>query len=140
MKNKVVFGVIAGFAAGAAAAIAGKLAVDKVVGEIKNELTEQSFVSPDGNNHVTLSYGFSETAKGLTYIKIEASAEGKKDVCKLIVFAKKHEDLFEGEWVDNDKFALLIGGGKRKQCCDVSFNGEQIVARYYMTKVSSERQ
>ena len=40
----------------------------------------------------------------------------------------------DGEWIDNNHFKLLIGNGKRKQCCDVSFDGEQINALYYLVK------
>lgn len=134
MKKKVLAGAIFGFMAGAAAAIAGKMAVDKVVKEIKGELDDESFVSPLGENVVTISCGSSESAKGLTYIKVRASSESKSDTCELIAFARKKATAIVGEWLDEDHFKLLIGNGKRKQCCDVNFEGEQIVAHYYFVK------
>ena len=135
MKKSVVFGVIAGFAAGAAAAITGKMAVDKVVKEIKGELSEESFISPDGNNIVTLYYGTSKSAKGLTYVNVKAASADNKDSCQLVILTRKRPMTFDGEWTDNDNFMLLIGNGKRKQCCDVTFDSEQITARYYLLKV-----
>jgi len=134
MKKSTVFGLIAGFAAGVAAAVVGKTVVDKTVSEIKSDLREQSFTSPEGDHHVTLSYGSSDTAKGLTYVKIKASADCKEDTCKLVALAKKSDELFSGEWDDNDHFTLLIGGGKRKQCCDVDFTGDEIEMLYYLQK------
>jgi hypothetical protein len=136
MKKSVIIGSLAGFAVGAVAAVAGKIAVDKVVGEIKQDLGDNVFTSPEGNNTVTLSYGSSDTAKGLTYVKVRATAEGKEDDCKLVIFTKKKNDgiCISGEWVDNGQFKLLIGSGKRKQCCDVTFGEEQISAVYYLQK------
>ena len=134
MKKKVLAGAIFGFVTGAAAAIAGKMAVDKIVKEIKGELDDESFVSPSGENVVTISCGSSESAKGLTYIKVRASSEAKADTCELIAFARKKATAIVGEWSDEDHFKLLIGNGKRKQCCDVNFDGEQIVAHYYFIK------
>ena len=68
MKNNAILGAVIGFAAGTAAAIAGKIAVDKVVEEIKGELGDQTFTSPEGNNRVTISSGSSTTAKGRSSI------------------------------------------------------------------------
>jgi len=134
MKKNSVFAVAMGFAAGAAAVFAGKIAADKIVGEIKNDLSGHTFVSPDGSNFVTLSYGSSESAKGLTFIRVTAGASESEDNCKLVVFAKKSDELFSGEWDENDRFRLLIGTGRRKQCCDVTFGGEEITAHYYLLK------
>ncbi len=131
MKNKAIFGIIAGVAAGAAVAVTAK----KVVKEIKSDLNEATFVSPEGDNMVVLTFGASKTARGLTYIKATATSSAKDDSCKLIAFSKKNS-LMEGEWTDNDHFKLLLGSGKRKQCCDVSFDGEQICALYYLVKNS----
>ena len=134
MKKFFVLGLLAGVAAGAAAAIAGKILVDKIVGEIKNDLDDYTFTSPDGSNSVTLSYGSSETAKGLTFVRVKATSEVIDDDCKLIAFAGKADEMFYGEWSDNEHFKLLIGNGKCKQCCDVEFNQDAIVARYYLQK------
>ena len=132
MKKSTVIGLVLGVAVGTAAAITTK----KIVKEIKGDLTDKDFVSPDGNNTVTLSFGTSETARGLTYIKVNATSSSKEDSCKLIAFAIRKDDFLHGEWSDNDHFKLLIGCGKRKQCCDVNFEEDQIVAHYYLVKDS----
>lgn len=137
MKKSTVFGVCAGFALGAAAAIAGAITFDKIAKEIKGDTDELTFASPEGDNAVTLTFGASQTAKGLTMFKITAVSESKTDTCRLIVFAKKKEEFLQGEWLDNEHFKLRIGSGKRKQCCDVSFEGEEINARYYLMKVDA---
>ena len=132
MKTKTIVGIIAGVAAGTAVALTTK----KVVKEIKNDLCDATFVSPDGDNTVVLTFGASKTARGLTFIKANAMSSHKDDCCKLIAFANNKGDFLDGEWTDNDHFKLLIGSGKRKQCYDVSFEGEQIVAVYYLVKNS----
>ena len=130
MKGSTIFGLVAGLAAG----IAATVAVNKVVTEIKSDMGEHRFTSPDGNNFVTLSYGSSNTAKGLTCIKVNASKEGSDDNCKLMIFAKKNEELFTGEWTDNDNFTLWVGKGKRKWRCEVNFEGEGVSAEIYLDK------
>ena len=60
--------------------------------------------------------------------------EGKDD-CKLIAFTRRNDEMFIGEWADNDHFNLVIGNGKVKQHCDVTFEGEKINALYYLNKV-----
>lgn len=130
MKGNTILGLVAGLAAG----IAATVAVNKVVTEIKSDMGEHVFTSPDGNNFVTLSYGSSNTAKGLTCIKVNASKEGSDDNCKLMIFAKKNEELFTGEWTDNDNFTLWVGKGKRKWRCEVNFEGEEISAELYLDK------
>ena len=132
MKKSSVIGLIVG----AAAVAAGAVAATKVAKEMKNETFEKIFVSPEGDNCVTLSCGTSKSARGLTRIKIIAESQGKADKCKLSAFAKKNEGMFENEWVSNDHFKLLIGAGKRKQCCDVTFDGDKINAVYYLLRVS----
>lgn len=134
MKNKTVFGIIAGVTASVMAGTAVALTTKKIVREIKRDMCDATFVSPDGDNAVELNFGASKTARGLTFIKVNATSENKDDCCKLIVFAKKKDELMDGEWIDNNHFKLLIGSGKRKQCCDVSFDGEQINALYYLVK------
>jgi hypothetical protein len=134
MKNKTIFGIIAGVTASVMAGTAVALTTKKIVREIKRDMCDATFVSPDGDNAVELNFGASKTARGLTFIKVNATSENKDDCCKLIVFAKKKDELMDGEWIDNNHFKLLIGSGKRKQCCDVSFDGEQINALYYLVK------
>jgi hypothetical protein len=130
MKGNTILGLVAGLAAG----IAATVAVNKVVTEIKSDIGEHRFTSPNGNNFVTLSYGSSNTAKGLTCIKVNASKEGFDDNCKLMIFAKKNEELFTGEWTDNDNFTLWVGKGKRKWRCEVDFEGEGVSAELYLDK------
>lgn len=125
---------VLGLAAGTAAALAGTRLICKIKKEIKNNMCEQTFSSPEGNNSVTLSYGSSQTAKGLTYIRVTAFAESMEDNCKLVLFARKKIELLNTEWLDNDHFKLFVGNGKRKQCCEVNFEKEEIVANYYLQK------
>lgn len=132
-KGKVI-GLIAGLTAGVAAAVAGGLATKKVVKEIKDDLNDFSFVSDDGKNVVSLTYGSSDFARGLTYVQVKASVEDSDLACKMIVFSIKKTEVFNGEWSDNEHFKLLVGGGKRKQCCDVDFSGDEINMYYYVEK------
>ncbi len=134
MKKRTVFGLAAGIIAGTTAVLALKSAVDKISEEIKNDLTEEEFDSPLGNNWIKISLSSSETAKGLTCIKIQAETDSNEDACKLVIFTKKDAAL-SYEWEDNEHFRLLAGNGKYKQCCDVSFAIEEITARYYLTKI-----
>ena len=134
MKRNFILGMITGVAAGAAAA----LAVDKVTKEIKSDLQDHVFPSPEGKNVVTLTCGTSATAKGLTYIRIFATADDK-ETCKLVAFAKKNEEYINGEWLDNDNFKLLIGKGKLKQRCDVSFDGDEISANLYFSNETEKK-
>ena len=136
MKKNALVGLLAGFVTGTAAAVAGAIAVRKVAEEIKDDMGQQIFPSPEGNNLVTLTRGTSETAKGLTLVKVTATSEEKEDECKLTVLAKKGTRFLSGEWLDNDHFQLLVGNGKHKQCCDVSFDEDEIKAQYYFLKVT----
>ncbi|MBQ2385510.1 MAG: hypothetical protein II292_04805, partial [Clostridia bacterium] len=72
MKKRTKFAMAVGFVAGAAAGAVGAMAYDKIAAEIKSDMREQTFTSPEGNNVVTVSYGSSTTAKGLTYIRVKA--------------------------------------------------------------------
>ena len=138
MNKKVVLGIVAGvtgIAAGVAVGVAVKKVVDKISAEMESTQREVSFISPDGNNTITLIYGSSESAKGLTRICVIANTEGKEDSCKLFVFAKNSSTLFDSEWIDNDHFKLLIGSSNRKQCCDVTFVEGKITATYYLRKI-----
>ena len=136
MKKQTVIGLIVGVTLGTAATIAGIITVRKIVKEIKNDLVEESFISPNGDNLVTLTYGSSDFARGLTFIKVRGMSEGGKDDCKLIAFAKRNAKLFSAEWADNEHFNLVIGNGKVKQHCDVSFEGRKINALYYLHKIN----
>ena len=134
MKKSRIVGFLAGLAAGAAVAVAGRKAVTKISEEIKADVNGQEFVSPAGDRFVTVTFGVSETAKGLAVVKIKASAADKDDDCRLTALARQGGEFISGEWLDNDHFALTIGCGKRKQCCDVDFDGDEIVAQYYWMK------
>lgn len=138
MNKKVAIGIsagVAGVAAGAIVAVAVKTIVDTIAHEMRTDKGEHTFTSPDGNNTVTISYGTSVSARGFTRIKVLATAEGSEDTCKLVAFARKSPTMFDGEWIDNDHFKLLIGCCNRKQCCDVTFGEDKITATYYLCKV-----
>jgi hypothetical protein len=132
MKMRTKFAMAVGFVAGAAAGAVGAMAYDKIAAEIKSDMSEQTFTSPEGNNVVTVSYGSSATAKGLTYVRVKAL--NSEDGCKLVAFAKKSPDMLNAEWLDNNSFKLLIGNGKHKQCCDVKFDEANVTANYYLVK------
>lgn len=134
MKKQTVIGICVGAALGTAAVVAGVLTVRKIVKEIKADLNECCFTSPNGDNIVTLTYGSSKFAKGLTFIRVKGSVESGNDDCKLVLFAKDSPELFSSEWEDDNHFRLLVGNGKRKQCCDFKFEGEKIMANYYLRK------
>lgn len=132
MKKNVTLGLVLSFAAGAATAIASTVAIHKAIKEIKNDTKEQDFPSPDGNNLVTLAYGSSKTAMGLGCIQVKVTADA--DTCRLILLTKRIPETFDAQWSDNEHFQLLVGKGKRKQCCDVSFEEGHIRANYYLNK------
>ena len=129
MKKKTLFCLTFGIAAAAAIAIT----VNKISKEIKSGCVEEKFDSPLGNNWVTVSQGSSETAKGLTYIKINAEADWTEDSCKLVLLAGKDAEI-SGVWDGNTFFRLLVGKGKYKPCCDIDFDGEEITMHYYLVK------
>ena len=130
MKKKSFVKLAAGIAIGAAAAAA----VGKICGEIKSGLSETEFVSPFGDNWVTVTRGSSETAKGLTYIKVMAECDSKEDVCKMVFLAGKNAEI-TGEWDGNTFFRLTVGNGKHRQRCDINFDEKEITANYYPLKV-----
>ncbi|MBR6657843.1 MAG: hypothetical protein IKL18_06715 [Oscillospiraceae bacterium] len=130
MKKGVMFGLGAGIAALATAAVlAGKISK-----EIKDDLIEEEFDSPFGNNWIKISMGSSGLAKGLMYIKVSAECDSNEDVCKLVILAEK-DAAISMVWEDNEHFLLLVGGGKRKQCCDVVFDIKNITMKYYPVKI-----
>ena len=140
MKKQTVLGLCMGLAVGAVTAAAGTFAVRKIANEIKTDLNECCFTSPNGDNIVSITYGSSKFAKGLTFIKVQGIEETGSEDCKLVMFVKNNLELFSGEWQDNEHFRLLVGNGNRKQCCDVSFDGEQIVAKYYVLRIEEEQE
>ena len=54
-----------GFVAGAAAGAVGAMAYDKIAAEIKSDMSEQTFTSPEGNNVVTGVDGCCKFAVGI---------------------------------------------------------------------------
>ncbi len=134
MKNNTVFGLVAGFLVGTAATVAGAVTADKISREMKSNIAARDFVSPEGDRIVTLTFGSSATVKGLTGIKVKAYTVGEERACEMILFAKKREGFMSGKWTDNDHFTLLVGTGRRKQCCEISFDADHITANYYAAK------
>ena len=138
MDKKVAIGIAAagaaGLAAGAAVALAVKKNLNKVFGEMQNDVSEQIFTSPDGNNSVRVLFGASKTAKKMALVSITAKNEEKD--CIMLALARRGDNLLDGEWIDNNNFQLLIGSCSKKQICDVSFEGEEIVMNYYLKRVT----
>ena len=138
MKKQTVVEIIIGAAVGTAAAVAGAIVVSKIVKEIKEDLNDCTFTSPDGENAVTLTYGSSKFAKGLTFVRVKAHTYQSDEACKLVLFTKNNSESFGGEWTDSEHFRLLVGNGKIKQCCDVSFEDKKINANYCLRKAELE--
>lgn len=135
MRKSSIAGLVTGIAAGAAAAVAGGLAVARVIKEMKAEPQENKFLSPDGNNSVTLSLGTSQFGKGLTLVKVLAQKEDGTDECKFSFVVGRGAKNLQCEWADNDNFELTAGKGLLQQCCDVSFEEEEINIVYYWHKI-----
>ncbi len=138
MDKKVAIGIAAasaaGLATGAAIALAVKKNFNKIFGEMQDDVSEQIFTSPDGNNSVRVLFGASKTAKKMALVSVTAKSE--EDDCILLALARKSDNLLAGEWIDNDHFQLLIGSCSKKQCCDVSFEGGKIVMNYYLKRIT----
>lgn len=134
MKKSTVIGLAIGALTSALSVVAGVALYKKATRELGDDACECNFTSSDGDNFVTVSYGSSKNVKGLAVIKVKASKKSKEDECKLTIIAKKNSELLSGEWIDDENFRLLVGNGVRKQCCDVTFDGEEICARYYIQK------
>ena len=132
MKKQTVIGIVIGAVVGTAAAVGTALVVRKIVKEIKSDLNQCTFTSPNGDNEVTLSYGSSKFAKGLTFVRVKANG------CKLVLFTRNASEPFDGEWNENGNFTLLVGNGKYKQCCEVSFDGKKTNANYSWRKAALE--
>ena len=137
-KKKDNTGLIIGIAAGALAAAAATYVTARVVKEVKGDLKEVYFVSPDEENVVSVTSGSSETARGLTLIKVKAYKKSGGDECKFSFLSRKGE--LYCKWHDNDSFELLSGKGERKQCCEADFGGEEITLKYYFKKITNEEE
>ncbi|MBQ1229438.1 MAG: hypothetical protein IIX80_00240 [Clostridia bacterium] len=134
MKKNVILSALLGLAAGAAVTAAGAIAVARVSGEIKSEMGEQHFPSPNGDHAVTVSCGASKTAKGLTYLRVLASSEACEDTCALSLLTRRMPEELDVQWIDNEHFRLLVGPGARKQCCEITFEEDRISAIYSLAK------
>lgn len=138
MDKKVAIGIaaasVAGLATGAAIAFAVKKGFDTIFGEMQDDVSEQIFTSPDGNNSVRILFGASKTAKKMALVSVTAKSE--KDDCILLALARRGDNLLAGEWIDNNNFQLLIGSCSQKQCCDVNFGDEKIVMNYYLKRIT----
>ncbi len=131
-KNKGIAGMILGITAGAIAASASCIAAVKVIKEIKNDNQETTMVSPNEKNFVTVTCGSSRFAKGLTLINVKA--ENENDTCELSFLAGKSSNNISFNWDDDDHFSFYLGEGKVRKCCDISFEGQEIVMKYYLKK------
>ena len=135
MRKNSIVGLVAGLAAGTAVAVAGGMAVARVIKEMKSDPQEMKILSPDGNHSVTLSLGVSAFGKGLTLVRVIAETESGEDECKFSFVVGKEAKNMQYQWVDNDNFELTAGKGLLQQCCDVSFEGEEINIVYYWHKI-----
>lgn len=137
MSTNGKLGLILGVAAGAVASVAGCLATVKAVKEIKNDLHEVTLVSPNGKNIVTVNRGSSNFAVGLTYVKLTAENENGK-TCDISFLAGKNSNKVIFNWKDDEHLEFQLGDAKHKQYCDVAFNEEDIVMKYYLKKITIE--
>ena len=118
-----LFGLIVGITAGVAAATAGSLAAIKVVNEIKSDSHETTMVSPNEKNYVTVTYGSSDFAKGLTLVKVKAESEGNN--CDVSFLASKNAKM-SFNWRNDENFELGITDVKHEKICIVSFENNEI--------------
>lgn len=136
MDKKVAIGIaagVAGLATGAAITLAIKRNFDKLFGEMQDDVSEEIFTSPDGNNSVRVLFGASKTAKKMALVSITAKNEEKD--CVMLALARRGDNLLSGEWIDNDHFELLLGSSSKKQCCEVTFDND-ITMNYYLTRIT----
>ena len=136
MDKKVVIGIaagVAGLATGAAITLAIKRNFDKLFGEMQDDVSEEIFTSPDGNNSIRVLFGASKTAKKMALVSITAKNEEKD--CVMLALARRGDNLLSGEWIDNDHFELLLGSSSKKQCCEVTFDND-ITMNYYLTRIT----
>ena len=123
-------GVVCGAACTGAA-----LAVAKTAKEIKADMSEITFKSPDGKNSVKVKYGSSSFAKGLTMFKVLGESVTSEDKCKLVFFAKSN-DIY-AEWINDNHLEVLVGKAKNRQCCDIKFEGGMITIIYALRKITT---
>lgn len=136
MDKKVAIGIaagVAGLATGAAVTLAIKRNFDKLFGEMQDDVSEEIFTSPDGNNSVRVLFGASKTAKKMALVSITAKNEEKD--CVMLALARRGDNLLSGEWIDNDHFELLLGSSSKKQCYEVAFDND-ITMNYYLTRIT----
>lgn len=136
MDKKVAIGIaagVAGLATGAAITLAIKRNFDKLFGEMQDDVSEEIFTSPDGNNSVRVLFGASKTAKKMALVSITAKNEEKD--CTMLALARRGDNLLSGEWIDNNHFELLLGSCSKKQCCEVVFD-DTITMNYYLTRIT----
>ena len=136
MNKKVAIGIaagVAGLATGAAITLAIKRNFDKLFGEMQDDVSEEIFTSPDGNNSVRVLFGASKTAKKMALVSITARNEEKD--CMMLALARRGDNLLSGEWIDNDHFELLLGSSSKKQCCEVTFDND-ITMNYYLKRIT----
>ena len=136
MDKKVAIGIaagVAGLATGAAITLAIKRNFDKLFGEMQDDVSEEIFTSPDGNNSVRVLFGASKTAKKMALVSITAKNEEKD--CVMLALARRGDNLLSGEWIDNDHFELLLGSSSKKQCCEVTFDND-ITMNYYLKRIT----
>ena len=120
-----ILGLVLGIAAGAAAVAAGYFATAKIVDEINNDSQATTLVSPNEKNTATITCGSSRTAKGLTFVKIKA--ENEVDECNLNFLAGKNADSISFNGEDEDHLEICIGESAKKQVCNISYEGDEIV-------------
>ena len=127
---------LAGLLTGAAASTVA-IAAAKTFKEIKNDTTTLDFVSSDEKNTVKVAFGSSSFAKGLTMIKITAENDLGTDEGKFVFFAGS-KNIF-CEWKDDKHFELIVGKGKIKHFCEVSFESVEIVLTYAFKQEEKEK-
>ena len=136
MDKKVAIGIaagVAGLATGAAITLAIKRNFDKLFGEMQDDVSEEIFTSPDGNNSIRVLFGASKTAKKMALVSITAKNEEKD--CVMLALARRGDNLLSGEWIDNDHFELLLGSSSKKQFCEVTFDND-ITMNYYLKRIT----
>lgn len=138
-KKNLVF-LTVGIAVGAAATVAGSLSVAKIVKEIKYDLKDTTFVSPEDNNRVTVKCGSSKFAKGMTFVKIIAENENCSCPMLLMILGRK-SDRIGCEWQDNEHFTVYrIRNDKQKQICDAVFEENEITINHKVKKINIDQE
>lgn len=128
-SKKGIIGLIVGLTTGVAAAVAGGLATAKVVKEIKSDLNETVFVSPNETNKVTVERGSSKFARGMTYIKVTAK-NGEKNCEMYFLFSGKEVDTISYDWRDENHFAMYVGDGLYREFGEVAFEDDKITMNH----------